>query len=379
MLSKTIPELEQEENLELAIYVKDERQSTIPEKENVDNYVFDKATCFVNGKEDASVTVSWDSEAWAPIVKGLTTYKTRCDLYFKEASFNDMILACNKNSTASECFLENASLNVTDLAYDETADNNLRYVGTSPNNYVSFNNELWRIIGVMNNVDNGSGTKESRIKLVRNESIGNYSYDTGRLSFSSNYGESDIMTTLNEGPYWNRVSGTCLEQTGGSMNSPHSITCDFSSTGLMESSKSFIEDAIWNLGPVTSGTLKSEVYAMERSSDSSTWTGKIGLLSASDVLFAIDPSIDECQEFEIPVDYDIDDACGEKSYFHSGMGGYSLTMRSDTNTYILDSLVWAGNSPVWDPLSITPTVYLKSSVRITSGTGSVDDPYILSL
>lgn len=30
MLSKTIPELEQEENLELAIYVDDERQSTIP-------------------------------------------------------------------------------------------------------------------------------------------------------------------------------------------------------------------------------------------------------------------------------------------------------------------------------------------------------------
>ena len=378
MLSKTIPELEQEENLELAIYVKDERQSTIPEKENADNYVFDKATCFVNGKEDASVTVSWDSEAWAPIVKGLTTYKTRCDLYFKEASFNDMILACNKNSTASECFLENASLSAPSLAYDETADNNLRYVGTDPNNYVSFNNELWRIIGVMNNVDNGSGTKESRIKLVRNESIGDYSYDTGHMrGYSSNYGESDIMTTLNEGPYWNRVSGTCLEQVGGAINPPHSITCDFSNTGLMENSKSFIEDAIWNLGPVTSGTLKSKVYAMERSSDSSTWTGKIGLLSASDVLFAIDPSVDECQEFEIPVD--TKNTCGGKSYFHSGMGGYSLTMWSDTNTYVLDSLVWPGGSPVWASHHITPTVYLKSSVRITSGTGSVDDPYILSL
>ena len=81
---RAIPELKQNENLELAIYIDDEKQSTIPEKDNAGNYVFDRATCFVNGTEDASVTISWDSEVCAPIVKGLTTYKTRCDLYFKE-------------------------------------------------------------------------------------------------------------------------------------------------------------------------------------------------------------------------------------------------------------------------------------------------------
>ena len=43
------------------------------------------------------------------------------------------------------------------LAYDGTSDNNLRYVGYNPCNYVSFNDEVWRIIGVMNNVDDGTG------------------------------------------------------------------------------------------------------------------------------------------------------------------------------------------------------------------------------
>ena len=63
-----------------------------------------------------------------------------------------------------------------ELKYDNTVDNNLRYVGADPNNYVSFNNELWRIIGVMNNIDDGTGKKETRLKIIRDEPIGKYSW-----------------------------------------------------------------------------------------------------------------------------------------------------------------------------------------------------------
>ena len=51
-----------------------------------------------------------------------------------------------------------------------------RYIGANPNNYVKFNDELWRIIGVFG-VDDGTGKIEKRMKIIRNESIGNYSYD----------------------------------------------------------------------------------------------------------------------------------------------------------------------------------------------------------
>ena len=34
------------------------------------------------------------------------------------------------------------------LERDTTSDNNIRYVGANPNNYVEFNGEAWRIIGV---------------------------------------------------------------------------------------------------------------------------------------------------------------------------------------------------------------------------------------
>ncbi len=50
------------------------------------------------------------------------------------------------------------------LKKDNTTDQNIRYYGSNPNNYVSFNNELWRIIGVFGN----------NVKLVRSEKLGRF-------------------------------------------------------------------------------------------------------------------------------------------------------------------------------------------------------------
>ena len=56
-----------------------------------------------------------------------------------------------------------------------------RYRGASPKNYVSFNGETWRIIGVFP-TDDGTGNIENRIKLIKDQSIGNYKWDTGDLN-----------------------------------------------------------------------------------------------------------------------------------------------------------------------------------------------------
>ena len=84
------------------------------------------------------------------------------------------------------------------FAYDGTNDNNLRYVGQNPCNYVKFNCdsngnncESWRIIGIMNNVDDGSGNIESRIKLVRTDSLGDYSWDSSSSEVNNGRGVND--------------------------------------------------------------------------------------------------------------------------------------------------------------------------------------------
>ena len=70
--------------------------------------------------------------------------------------------------------------NVDNLKKDNTSDQNIRYYGSDPNNYVSFNNELWRIIGVFG--DN--------VKLIRSKSLGKLSWDSSELSINVGYGIS---------------------------------------------------------------------------------------------------------------------------------------------------------------------------------------------
>ena len=53
------------------------------------------------------------------------------------------------------------------LAYDDTSDANLRYVGANPCNYVTFSGSTWRIIGVINNVPaSSSANHDPLIKLI---------------------------------------------------------------------------------------------------------------------------------------------------------------------------------------------------------------------
>ena len=129
------------------------------------------------------------------------------------------------------------------LAYDGTTDNNLRYVGANPCNYVKVDNEIWRIIGVMNNIDDGTVKRESRIKLIRDESIGRYSWDSSESSVNSGYGvnewsQADLMKLLNPGYesesiggslYYNNSSGNCY-----SSGNNGTEACDFTTTGLKQ-------------------------------------------------------------------------------------------------------------------------------------------------
>ena len=69
-----------------------------------------------------------------------------------------------------------------------------RYRGASPKNYVTFNNEVWRIIGVFP-IDDGTGNIENRIKLIRNESIENKNWTS---AYSNNWVGSTLKKELNE-------------------------------------------------------------------------------------------------------------------------------------------------------------------------------------
>ena len=79
--------------------------------------------------------------------------------------------------TFAERIAELSATDTTNIATDDP-DNNIRYIGANPNNYVYFNCndynnqsdstcEKWRIIGVFKNITKADGAKEDLVKIVR--------------------------------------------------------------------------------------------------------------------------------------------------------------------------------------------------------------------
>ena len=64
---------------------------------------------------------------------------------------------------------------------DGTTDNSIRFYGSSPNNYIQFNGETYRIIGLINNVSTTSGNK-NLVRIVKNTSLGNRAWGDTNMS-----------------------------------------------------------------------------------------------------------------------------------------------------------------------------------------------------
>ena len=298
-------------------------------------------------------------------------------------SFNEAILACNQNKNAAECFLENASLNPTELAYDETADNNLRYFGANPNNYVSFNNELWRIIGVMNNIEDESGKKETKIKLVRNESIGSYSIlGMPTEDVSENDWAKSALYKMLIGPYFNRTSGTCPSYSS-------TTSCNFSNSGLSNEARNMLSTSLWNVGGIsTTSILASELYSLERKANSiagssSTVLDNVGLIYPSDYAFAVGADKDSrenCLNKALNTWSDVSE-CYQNDWLNKGNNYWTITDYT-TLSYMKVYILGIGRIS-YDiqnaNYNVYPSVYLKNNIKISGGSGSSSDPYRLEI
>lgn len=303
---------------------------------------------------------------------------------------------------------------------DNTSDHNFRYIGANPNNYVSFNNELWRVIGIMNNVDDGTGKKESRIKLIRNESIGTYKWDDTTENSGRGVNEwstASLMKLLNPGYetasfnnslYWNHTSGSCSNASGGAQ-------CDFTSMGLNDSAKAMISDALWYTG--TNGQderrtiTTAQHYAYERSDNigkyctsgtycrdnvtrTTKWIGKVGLMAVSDFGYSIGGTAEERNAcLEAPL-YGASQDCTSKSWIYKDgsrlwtMIPHAPSTSSDkvyngtsTHAYMVNFIPIGGPSLNFanNMHEVFPTIYLNSNVKITSGEGTSDSPFNLSI
>ena len=291
------------------------------------------------------------------------------------------------------------------LKKDNTPDQNIRYYGANPNNYVRFNNELWRIIGVFGN----------NVKLVRSESLGNLSWDSSESSVNGGYGvnewsQADLQVYLNK-MYYGGTSVTCY---GGSKNS--TTTCP---TGTIdETSKSLIDYHTWNTGAPNDSTLYDsttnsydtvEFYKAERGTvngkicssgsycnDTVTrkteWTGYIGLPYVTDWAYASGENICETNMNEgyyagasSPDEAFANAVCKNNNWMNYGSTyndtTWFMSPRANPNDASRVWFVYGAGAAEYGSAArsraVAPSIYLKSNVLIESGNGTSDNPYIL--
>ena len=290
------------------------------------------------------------------------------------------------------------------------AQTEYRYSGSNDvvKNYVTFNNETWRIIGVFP-TDDGTGNVENRIKIIREESIGDYSWDTSASTINSGWGinqwgssgsyeGADLMRLLNPGYesesvnnslYWNRGSGTCYSDDNNA-----TTTCDFSSTSLTENAKQMIDNAKWYTGAgLITGTTSSQFYNQERGNitgpadvgitvtKTTSWIGKIGLMYPSDYGYASS----ECYKSEVFYQEDGADyrqeLCTNTNWMYNATQQWTLSPNSASVRHVcyIHSTGNVGNLYPGSVFGVRPTLYLLPSVKITSGNGTIENMYQLSL
>ena len=310
----------------IASYIDGEWSNEIPGKN--DGYVVDKIVC------DNGATGTWDNDEWGINIRNATK-KIKCSVFFTvlPVPIVEKIAAL-------------ASTDTTNFATDD-ADNNIRYIGAAPNNYVYFNCgdysnqsdstcEKWRIIGVFKNMTKEDGTKEDLVKIVKDDRLGNasssgdYFWDykkNGVGTSTSNYGSNDwtdsqLMMMVNPTDYLKHgytIDNNIVKDSNGqaiyqNMSSYYNRTsvCQpaavasganfecysiLTSIGLKnDSTRNAIESVVWNLGGIanyydSSNGLASHWYGYERgtivySGHATTWTGKIGLMYPSDYGYA---------------------------------------------------------------------------------------------
>ncbi len=280
-----------------------------------------------------------------------------------------------------------------------TNSHEYRYIGAEVNNYVKFNNDLYRIIGVFDS--NSHGKSGEMVKLIRSRSLGGYSWGVYNSSNTSGTYSSykndwtgtttkvkaNLNVLLNE-YFYNKTStsstyGPCTNWTYYYNNTNYRTnSCSpIVGYGIDESLRGYIETATWYLYGSDTAQSKQNWYLCERGGNSctgansgaysTTTDAKIGLMYLSDYLYASsyytssDTTTQGTSYF------------GNKNWLYKG---YEWTL----TPYASDSdLVWwvnsgsVNNAFTFAPNSARPTFYLKSSVYVTGGDGSFDNPFTL--
>ena len=256
-----------------------------------------------------------------------------------ESTNNTYTFTGLKPKNAAETLKETLVTSGDGLYADEYESGKYTYKGANPNNYITFNNETWRIISI---------STDNTIKIMRNESIGNKVFNSEN---SNAWEQSEIKKYLNEEYIAN-----------------------------ITTNKEAVAPYTWSIGSATldNSDLSAQVKSENGTKSTST---NIGMITASEYLRA---NSNKSQCGNMSTNNTNLSTCITTNWMQSivptGNFLWTITPRSNNDASLFEisgTSSSAGRVNIdyaTSALSIVPVLYLTSDITL-SGSGTSSDPY----
>ena len=300
------------------------------------------------------------------------------------SSFNGKYSSCNLNYTDSTSKVNLASYIMEKRGTTQgngqiVTENGYRYEGKNPNNYIWFNNEYWRIIGVFDSTSHGQDGKHL-VKIIRAETLDALAW---HKSNTNDWTASSLKSLLN-GAYYNATDGTSSGYCYG-YSTTVTANCDYTKKGIQSGYRGMIANVRWYLGGYSSEKATADAfYEYERGTEvysgrPTSTIGYIGLMYPSDYGYSVLSS--SCARTTNIVSYNTA-TCAGQSWLYGKGNEWTLTPYSSTSDYVFSlnstGYLGRGNSTHYGDGS-RPVLYLDASLYKIDGDGSLNNPYIVGM
>lgn len=264
------------------------------------------------------------------------------------------------------------------------SENGFRYEGNDPDNYVWFNNEMWRIIGVFDTYYDNDSTHNYLTKLIRAQPIDNYvmHYTVSGVHWK----DSSLKNLLNDYYYkgsdypvsYGENTNACSGNAGSA-----STDCNFSKNGITSANaRNMIANARWNNSGFDAIDTASNIYTSYDSVYNATYSsnGYVGLMYPSDYGYGALASV--CSR-SISMGLYGDDAyslaCAGQNWLYANGYEWVLGRTTTNNSWSVRVEGNIDDNNLFLGLSVRPVIYLKANAYHVSGDGSYNNPFIVGI
>ena len=249
------------------------------------------------------------------------------------------------------------------LQVDSKFATEYRYRGGNVNNYVTFNNETWRIIGIIPTEDT-DGNVENRTKIIRDTSVGDMYWDGNG---SNNWTTATLNTYLNN-DYYNTLSSDAKNMIG---------TTKYYLGGY-NSNASFTSDVMWQYERKNEANRTGYYYRTNPIMQNDA-NKKIAIMYASDYGYEASKKCTSSLYYY----YDDTNCKKTNNWLDKSAGTWLLPQHSGDYDVTFSVNLIGGVDPnykvyVSGENAVRPVLSLSSNVRISGGSGTSSDPYTLS-